>query len=107
MANMPVRGQIKGGKGAKNPVKTFKRLLAYTFSKYKVATVVMIICVLISSSASAGGALIRIGQLTHKHISRLHKYNNTRLYISCRCALFFCLQQNNDVHCARYFKKDA
>jgi ATP-binding cassette subfamily B protein len=64
MANMPVRGQIKGGKGAKNPVKTFKRLLAYTFSKYKVATVVMIICVLISSSASAGGALILANIIT-------------------------------------------
>jgi ATP-binding cassette subfamily B protein len=43
-------------RGAKNPAKTLKRLLAYTFSHYKLATVFVIIGVVIASSANAIGA---------------------------------------------------
>ncbi|MCH5147923.1 MAG: ABC transporter ATP-binding protein [Clostridiales bacterium] len=44
---MPARGA--GGKRAKNPMKTLKRLLAYAFSRNKLLTVFMVIFVLFSS----------------------------------------------------------
>ena len=46
------------GRGAKNPAKTLKRLLSYTFKRYKAAAVFMIIFVIISSAAHASGAAI-------------------------------------------------
>lgn len=52
------RGGIQGGKKAKAPKKTLKRLLAYTFSHYKVATVFVILGVIISASANAAGAAL-------------------------------------------------
>ena len=58
---------IQGGKKAKAPKKTLKRLLAYTFSRYKVATVFVILGVIISASANAiGSALLApiISELT-------------------------------------------
>ena len=61
------RQGIRGGKKAKNPSKTLKRLLKYAFSKYKVAMVFMFIAVIISSSANAiGSALLApiIAELT-------------------------------------------
>ena len=45
--SMPAKGA--GGKKAKNPMKTLKRLLAYAFSRNKLATVFMVIFVLFSS----------------------------------------------------------
>jgi ATP-binding cassette subfamily B protein len=64
MANMPhgPRG-IRGGKHAKNPTKTLKRLLSYTFGNYKLATVFVIIGVIFSSVASAGGSAM-LGLIT-------------------------------------------
>lgn len=47
---------IKSGKGAKNPIKTLKRLLVYTFSRYKVAAIFVVIFVLIASAANVTGA---------------------------------------------------
>ena len=47
---------IKTRRGAKNPMATLKRLLKYTFSNYKLATVFVIIGVIISASASAIGS---------------------------------------------------
>lgn len=60
MANMGPHGPrgIRGGKKAKNPAKTLKRLLKYTFSKYKVAMVFMFLAVIISSSANAVGSAL-------------------------------------------------
>ncbi len=58
---------IQGGKKAKAPKKTLKRLLAYTFSRYKVATVFVVLGVIISASANAiGSALLApiISELT-------------------------------------------
>lgn len=52
------RGGIRGGKKAKAPKKTLKRLLAYTFSHYKVATVFVILGVIISASANAAGSAL-------------------------------------------------
>ena len=48
---MPMRGAggASRGKKAKNPMKTLKRLLAYAFSRNKLATVFMVIFVLFSS----------------------------------------------------------
>ena len=60
MANVmggPRQG-IRGGKKAKNPSKTLKRLLKYTFSNYKVAMVFMFLAVIISSSANAVGSAL-------------------------------------------------
>ena len=45
--SMPARGL--GGKKAKNPMKTLKRLLAYAFSRNKLLTAFMVVFVLISS----------------------------------------------------------
>ena len=44
------------GKGAKNPLKTLNRLLKYTFSHYKVATVFVVIFVILASAANVVGA---------------------------------------------------
>ena len=52
------RQGIRGGKKAKNPSKTLKRLLKYTFSNYKVAMVFMLLAVIISSSANAVGSAL-------------------------------------------------
>ncbi|MDE6373763.1 MAG: hypothetical protein K2L72_04615, partial [Clostridia bacterium] len=52
------RGGIRGGKKAKAPTKTLKRLLKYTFSHYKIATVFVILGVIISSSANAIGSAL-------------------------------------------------
>jgi ATP-binding cassette subfamily B protein len=75
MANM----SVKGGKGAKNPMKTLKRLLAYTFSNYKFATVMMILCVIISSSANALGAaflapIITLLGATNPDVNKIFMY---------------------------------
>ncbi len=40
------------GKAAKTPVKTLKRLLAYTFSRYKTATLFVVIFVMLASAAN-------------------------------------------------------
>lgn len=45
-----------GGKGAKNPMKTLKRVLAYTFSKNKLATGFVVFFVLLSSIATVVAA---------------------------------------------------
>lgn len=50
--------QSKGGKRAKNPMQTLKRLLKLTFSRYKVGTVFMVICVIVSSVANALGSAL-------------------------------------------------
>ena len=44
------------GKGAKNPLKTLNRLLKYTFSHYKVATVFVVIFVILASASNVVGA---------------------------------------------------
>ena len=44
--------RIEKAKKAKSPVKTLLRLLKYTFSRYKVATVFVVIFVLIASAAN-------------------------------------------------------
>lgn len=71
MPDMPVghRGQIRGGKRAKNPSKTLKRLLVYTFSNYKLATFFVVIGIIVSAAANAvGSALLApiIAELTPK-----------------------------------------
>ena len=43
-------------RGAQAPVKTLKRLLKYSFSRYKVATVFVILFVLLSAGTTALGA---------------------------------------------------
>lgn len=53
-----MRGGIQGGKKAKAPKKTLKRLLAYSFSHYKVAMVFVILGVIISASANAAGSAL-------------------------------------------------
>jgi ATP-binding cassette subfamily B protein len=53
---LPTRGQIKGGKGAKNPLKTLGRLLSYTFSNYKIATAFVVVFVLLASASTVVGA---------------------------------------------------
>ena len=40
------------GRGAKNPMKTLKRLLSYAFSRYKIAMFFVVIFVLLSSAAN-------------------------------------------------------
>lgn len=58
---------IRGGKKAKTPTKTLKRLLKYTFSHYKIAVVFMFLAVIVSSSANViGSALLApiIAELT-------------------------------------------
>lgn len=60
MAN-PMGGHrpgIRGGKKAKTPSKTLKRLLKYTFSNYKIAVIFMFFAVVISSSANAVGSAL-------------------------------------------------
>lgn len=52
----PRGGGIKGGKKAKNPIKTLKRLLKYTFSRNKVATVFVVLFVLLASVANVTAA---------------------------------------------------
>ena len=52
-------GNMNGGaagRGAKSPMKTLKRLLAYTFSRNKVATVFVVFFVLLSAGTSSLGA---------------------------------------------------
>ncbi len=44
--------KIRGSKPAKNPIKTFKRLLVYAFSRSKAATAVVVLCVLLSAAAN-------------------------------------------------------
>ncbi len=58
MHNMKVNSGAPSDKGvgAKTPMKTFKRLLGYTFSHYKVATAFVIIFVLLSAGTSSIGA---------------------------------------------------
>lgn len=56
MANaMGPRG-MRGGKGAKNPVKTLKRVLVYAFSHNKLATAFVVFFVLLSSVANVTAA---------------------------------------------------
>lgn len=50
------KGMPMGGKGAKNPMKTLKRVLAYTFSKNKLATGFVVFFVLLSSIATVVAA---------------------------------------------------
>ncbi len=52
----PRGGGIKGGKKAKNPMKTLKRLLKYTFSRNKVATAFVVLFVLLASVANVTAA---------------------------------------------------
>lgn len=47
---------MKGGKGTKKPMKSLKRLLAYSFSRYKVAMAFVAIFVLLSAGATSVGA---------------------------------------------------
>ena len=56
----PVKGHMKGGPmgpkpKVKNPGKTFRRLIEYTFSGYKLHFAVVIICILASSLATLRG----------------------------------------------------
>ncbi len=52
MRGMGGKGVPAGGKGAKNPIKTLKRLLSYAFSRYKLAMAFVVIFVLLSSAAN-------------------------------------------------------
>ena len=53
MRGMGGRGVPVGrGKGAKNPMKTLKRLLGYAFSRYKIAAVFVVLFVLLASAAN-------------------------------------------------------
>jgi ATP-binding cassette subfamily B protein len=65
MANQMPHGPrgIRGGKRAKNPMQTLKRLLKYTFGNYKLATAFVVIGVIFSAAASAGGSVM-IGLIT-------------------------------------------
>lgn len=59
MANaMRARGGqgMRGGRGAKNPVKTLKRVLGYAFSHNKLATAFVVLFVLLSSVANVTAA---------------------------------------------------
>lgn len=49
--NLPRGGGIKGGKRAKTPMKTLKRLLSYAFSGNKAATALVVVFVFFSSIA--------------------------------------------------------
>ena len=49
--NMPRGGGMRGGKRAKSPMKTLKRLLKYTFTQNKLATALVVLFVLFSSVA--------------------------------------------------------
>lgn len=72
--------------GAKNPMRTLKRLLSYTFSKYKIAAVFMIICVIISSAANAGGAALLapiISELTYGTAADLDKIYIYVVLVGC------------------------
>ncbi|MDE6104717.1 MAG: ABC transporter ATP-binding protein, partial [Clostridia bacterium] len=51
----PAVPRVKGG-GAKNPMKTLKRLLSYAFSRYKVAAAFVVLFVLLSAGTTAIGA---------------------------------------------------
>lgn len=60
-SKMPPKGDLTANVGAteggaKNPVKTLKRLLSYCFSRYKVATAFVVLFVLLSAGATAIGA---------------------------------------------------
>ncbi|MCM1439142.1 MAG: ABC transporter ATP-binding protein/permease [Roseburia sp.] len=59
---------IKHGKGAKNPMKTLKRLLAYAFSNNKLATVFVVVFVLLSSVANVVAAS-RVSYITKELIA--------------------------------------
>ena len=50
------RGGIRGGKRAKSPMKTLKRLLKYAFSNNKLATAAVVLFVLLASVASVTAA---------------------------------------------------
>lgn len=52
----PPRGGLRGGKGAKNPMKTMKRLIKYAFSTNKVATFFVIFFVILASVATSVAA---------------------------------------------------
>ena len=53
MANMSgPHGRMKGGRGAKNPMKTLGRLLRYTFTRNKFATACVVVFVLLASVAN-------------------------------------------------------
>lgn len=52
-AIQPPRGGLRGGKGAKNPMKTFKRLVKYAFSTNKTATFFVILFVLLASVSTS------------------------------------------------------
>ena len=49
---MSGKNNSHNGKSAKNPMKTLTRLLVYTFSRYKTATVFVIVFVILASSAN-------------------------------------------------------
>ena len=51
--SMPRGGGMRGGKKAKNPVKTFGRLVKYAFSSYKIATCFMALFVIMASVSSS------------------------------------------------------
>ena len=53
MANMSgPHGRMKGGRGAKNPMKTLGRLLRYTFTRNKFATACVVVFVFLASVAN-------------------------------------------------------
>lgn len=56
--SMPARGATEAGngKGAKNPMKTFSRLVTYAFSRNKLSTAFVVLFVILSSVANVAGA---------------------------------------------------
>lgn len=72
---MPARGgqgALHGGKGAKNPMKTFKRLLVYTFSRFKAATFFVVLFVILGSVANVAGASFIANIIAELTISESH-----------------------------------
>lgn len=49
---MGKENRLQNGKGAKDPIKTLKRLLGYTISRYKAAGFFVVIFVILSSAAN-------------------------------------------------------
>ncbi len=78
MANQKTTSQAMHGKrrGAKNPLKTFSRLLKYSLSNYKLATVFVVIFVLLSAAATAVATFFVRNIISELIISESHPQIN-------------------------------
>ena len=51
-----VNNKMRGGKKAKNPMKTFGRLLKFIFKHYWIQLIIVFLCMAVTSFASVYGA---------------------------------------------------